>query len=106
MGHVAPKPSPHTALLQSTVNGGLALVHMKGAIRNKDKMVFIVVISFQHMESPLCFTPVKFYLRLAGSAINNIYFIIFNKTYIFTALSIKPDLERTDKYVKIISIYL
>ena len=48
----------------------------------------------------------KILLRLADSAINNTYFIVFNKTYIFTALSIKPDSEKTDKYVKIISVYL
>ena len=33
------------------------------------------------------------------SAINNAYFIVFCKTESFTALAIKTDSKRTDKYV-------
>ena len=40
------------------------------------------------------------------SAINNVYFIVFYKTESFTALAIKPDSKRTDKYVKILLTYI
>ena len=39
------------------------------------------------------------------SAINNTYFIVFYKTESFTALAIKTDSKRTDKYVKILLTY-
>ena len=41
-------------------------------------------------------------LMAIDSAINNAYFILFYKTESFTALAIKNDSKRTDKYVKIL----
>ena len=44
-------------------------------------------------------------LMAVDSAINNAYFIVFYKTESFTALAIKNDSKRTDKYVKILLTY-
>ena len=44
-------------------------------------------------------------LMAIDSAINNVYFIKFYKTESFTALAIKTDSKRTDKFVKILYTY-
>ena len=50
------------------------------------------------------FLPSDFLMAM-DFAINNAYFIVFYETETFTALAIKIDSKRTDKYVKILLTY-